>query len=188
MYQRGLDMVAATMLAATVAEAFKPEAMVDSVCRAALAAAPRGPLRTFDKRPFRSSRDYLETCIEVADKYTDVLKVRKELYRRCLLYHMIDPLELWGFALAIFKIARGDVRQAAIGGTNIGRDSDTIAGRAAMLSGILRGAGNVPEEWVALFGKDALARIDRNADRLADLVVNRKLPALARRKDVASKT
>ena len=41
MYQRGLDNVAATMLAATVAEAFRPQATVDSVLQAALHAAPK---------------------------------------------------------------------------------------------------------------------------------------------------
>ncbi len=186
MYQRGLDALAASMLAATVAEAFRPDASVESVCQAAVAAAPAGPLRTFDKRPFRSCRHYLETCLKIADKYDDVLAARKELYDKCLLYHCIDPLELWGFALAMFKIARGDVRQAAIGGTNIGRDSDTIAGRAAMLAGILRGASNVPQEWVKMFSSESLERIDRNADRLADLVMKGKLPLLRRRQEIAA--
>ena len=186
MYQRGLDMVAATMLAATVAEAFRPNATVESVCKAALAAAPKGKLNTFDKRPFTSCRDYIETCLEIADKYTDVLAVRAELYDKCLLYHMIDPLELWGFSLAMFKVAQGDVRQSAIGGTNIGRDSDTIAGRAAMLAGTLSGASNVPQEWVDLFPPEALDRIWRNADRLVDLITNGKLPLLRKRQAIAS--
>ena len=184
MYQRGLDNMAATMLAATVAEAFRPEATVDSVCRAALVAAPRTKLHTFDRRPFRCCYDYIAKCLEIADKYTDVLKARRELYQKCLLYHMIDPLELWGFSLAMFKIADGDVRQAAIGGTNIGRDSDTIAGRAAMLAGTLRGTGGVPKEWVAMFSASALQRIERNSDRLVDLIVNKKLPLLKQRQEM----
>jgi hypothetical protein len=52
---------------------------------------------------------------------------------------------------------------------------------AAMLAGTLKGAGNVPQEWVALFGAEALGRIQRNADRLADLVANRKLAVLRAR-------
>lgn len=186
MYQRGLDAMAATMLAATVAEAFSPAATVDSVCEAALKAAPTGRFKTFDKRPFKSCRHYLETCLKIAEKYDDVLAARKELYEKCLLYHMIDPLELWGFSLAMFKIADGDVRQAAIGGTNIGRDSDTISGRAAMLSGILRGAGNVPQEWIDMFTQESRERIDRNSDRLADLIMNGKLPLLRKRQEIAS--
>jgi ADP-ribosylglycohydrolase len=187
MYQRGLDAMAASMLAATVSEAFRPDATVDSVCQAALTAAPDEPFRTFDRRPFKSCRHYLDTCLKVAGKYDDVLAARKELYDKCLLYHQIDPLELWGFALAMFKIADGHVREAAIGGTNIGRDSDTISGRAAMLSGILRGAGDVPREWVDMFSKESLERIDRNADRLADLIVKGKLPLLRKRQELAAK-
>jgi len=114
MYQRGLDVTAAAMLAATVANALRADATVDSVLQAALDAAPRTPLHTFDARPFKSVYDYISTCLGVADKYTDVLAARQELYERCLLYHMIDPLELWGLALAMFMIAGGDVRQAAI--------------------------------------------------------------------------
>lgn len=183
MYQRGLDVAAATMLAATVAEAMRPQATVDSVLQAALDAAPRERLRTFDQRPFRSAYEYLHLCLDIADKYDDVLAVRAELYDKCLLYHMIDPLELWGFALAMFKIARGDVRQAAIGGTNIGRDSDTIAGRAAMLSGTLHGAAAVPEDWRRLFSPESLERIQRNAARFAHVIVRKAQRMNARRAD-----
>ena len=186
MYQRGRDLIAAAMLAATVAEAMQPQATVESVVQAALDAAPRERLRTFDERPFHSAYDYLRACLDTADKYDDVLAARAELYDKCLLYHMIDPLELWGFALAMFKIANGDVRQAAIGGTNIGRDADTIAGRAAMLAGTLRGAGAVPEEWKRLFKPQSLARIERNAARFADLIAGPKTQRMRERLAVAA--
>jgi len=181
MYQRGLDVIAATMLAATVAEALRPDATVDSVLQAALRVAPRSGLHTFDQRPFDSAYDYLSTCLQIAEKYDDVLAARAELYQKCLLYHLIDPLEVWGFALAMFKIARGDVRQAAIGATNIGRDSDTIAGRAAMLAGALHGAGSVPPEWVALFPPEPLARLQRAAQQFSQLISTQKLERLRSR-------
>ena len=185
MYQRGTDNLAATMLAATVAEAFRPEATVESVLQAAIRAAGATPLRTFDERPFKTAGDYLRFTLEVADKYDDVLAARSELYEKCLFYHMIDPLELWALSLAMFKIARGDVRQAAIGGTNIGRDSDTIAGRAAMLSGALKGAAGVPAEWTALFKPEVLARIKNNADRLAELAGVKRLARMKKRQAMA---
>jgi ADP-ribosylglycohydrolase len=181
MYQRGLDVTAAAMLAATVANALRADATVQSVCQAALDVAPRTPLKTFDKRKFKTAHEFIATCLDIADKYDDVLAARKELYDKCLLYHMIDPLELWGFSLAMFKIARGVVRQAAIGGTNIGRDSDTIAGRACMLAGALNGVGGVPKEWIAMFSKASMERINRNSARLTDLIVTRKLPCMAHR-------
>lgn len=187
MYQRGLDVTAAAMLAATTAAALRDDATVDRVLQAALDVAPRTPLVTFDKRKFRSAYDYLATCLEVAGKYDDVLAAREELYRKCLFYNMIDPLELWGLALAMFKIAKGEVRQAAIGGTNIGRDSDTIAGRAAMLAGALNGTGGVPKDWIAMFSHASMDRIDRNAARLATLISVRKLALLQARQAAAGK-
>lgn len=181
MYQRGLDVTAAAMLAATTANALRDNATVDSVLQAALDVAPRTPFRTFDQRKFRSPYDYIARCLEVAGKYDDVLAVREELYKKCLFYNMIDPLELWGLALAMFKIAKGDVRQAAIGGTNIGRDSDTIAGRGAMLAGALNGTRGVPKEWIAMFSQASMERIDRNAARLTELISVRKRAGLQRR-------
>jgi ADP-ribosylglycohydrolase len=81
----------------------------------------------------------------------------------------------------MFKIADGDVRQAAIGGTNIGRDSDTIAGRAAMLAGTLRGASAVPKEWVKMFSPASLKRIQTNAAALAKLISQGKAERLKAR-------
>jgi len=175
MYQRGLDVIAASVLAACVSEAFRPNATVESICQIALRYSPKIPLATFDKRPFKSFYDYIEKCLEIADRYNDVFKVRKELYDKCLLYHMIDPLELFGFSLAIFKVANGDIRLSAIGGTNIGRDSDTISGRAAMLSGILKGGSQVPQEWIKLFKPEVLERIKNNARKITEIIQDNKL-------------
>jgi ADP-ribosylglycohydrolase len=185
MYQRGTDNQAATMLAATVAEAFRPEATVDSVLEAAIVAAGEVPLHTFDVRPYKTAGEYIRFVLDIASDYDDVLAVRPVLYEQCLFYHMIDPLELWALSLAMFKIANGDVRQAAIGGTNIGRDSDTISGRAAMLSGALKGAAGVPPEWMALFRPEVLAKIRNNAGRLAELVGVKRLTRLQKRQAIA---
>jgi ADP-ribosylglycohydrolase len=181
MYQRGLDVVTAAILSAAVAEAFNPEATVDSILKVVLKVMPKDGFKTFDKRQFKSPYDYMCVCLEVADKYTDVLSARKELYEKCLLYHAIDPLELLGLAFAMFKIAKGDVRQSAIGGTSIGRDSDTIAGRAAMLSGILKGSKSVPVEWINMFKNESLERIKSNADKLSKLISVEKTNILERR-------
>ncbi len=184
MYQRGLDVTAAAILAATVAEVLRPDASVDSVCEAALRAAPRQAWKTFDRRIFSSPYAYLEACLGVAEKYENVLDARRELYEKCLLYHPIDPIELLGLSLAMFLIAKGDVRQAAIGGTNIGRDADTIAGRAAMLSGALSGSAGVPGEWMALFKPASLERIRKNARQFTELIVEKKLETIRLRQNI----
>lgn len=181
MYQRGLGVTAAAILAVSVAEAFRPDATVESVCRAALSATPKEKMNTFDSRPYDTPYDYLAACLEIAGRYTDVREVRKELYEKCLHYHAIAPMEVLGFAFAMFRIAGGDVRQSAVGGTNIGRDADTIAGRAAMLAGALQGASSIPEEWIALFRPDVVERIKRNAASFADLITRKVASRLEHR-------
>ncbi|MDD5706396.1 MAG: ADP-ribosylglycohydrolase family protein, partial [Kiritimatiellae bacterium] len=181
MYQRGLDVTAAAILAAATANALRPDATVDSVLATALKCAPTTPFRTFDEIGFESCRHYLEACLDVAAKYDDVFAVRKELYEKCLMWSPIDPLEVIGLSLAMFKVARGDVRQAAIGGTNIGRDADTIAGRCTMLAGALNGAGAVPAEWIGMFSATGLERIRHHAGAMVELMMGHKLKVLKAR-------
>jgi len=50
MYQRGLDVLAAAILAASVAAVFRPDATLDSVLKAALEASPKTKTITFDTR------------------------------------------------------------------------------------------------------------------------------------------
>ncbi|MHB1484189.1 MAG: ADP-ribosylglycohydrolase family protein [Saccharofermentanales bacterium] len=183
MYQRGLDVISAGILAASVAEAFKAHATVDSIIQTALNVAPRSKMITFDKRRLDTPYDFLSKCVEVAGKYTDVFEARAELYEKCLYYNMIDPLELLGLSFAMFIIAKGDVRLSAIGGTNIGRDSDTIAGRAAMLSGTLKGVENVPQEWIDLINPNSLQRIKNNSAMIEKLITERKLDYMKSRQE-----
>ncbi len=195
MHLRGLEIAATSILAAAVAEAMRPDATVDRVCDAALKVAAYDwplsrpdQLRTLDGRRFKNCHDYLAVCLAVARKYDDVFTARKELYAKCLMFNWWQSahLEIVGLPLAILKIAKGDVRQAAIGGTNIGRDADTNAGRAAMLAGALRGAGNVPREWIRLFKPAVLRRIKDHARALAGLISHQKLDRLQRRQHIAS--
>lgn len=88
--------------------------------------------------------------------------------------------------LSLTDRIQGALIGSAIGGTNIGRDSDTIAGRAAMLAGTLRGAGNVPAAWVAMFRKESLQKISRNAALFCELIETKKLPRLRLRQNVSS--
>ena len=190
MHVRGMEIAATSILAAAVSEAICPAATVDSVWEAALDVAGRDwplscpdQLRTLNGRRFGNCRDYLATCLAVARKYDDVFAARKELYAKCLMFNWWQGahLEIVGLPLAILKIADGDIRQAAIGGTNIGRDADTNAGRAGMLAGALRGAGRVPREWVRLFRPVALNRIRNRARAMAGLVAREKLDRLRAR-------
>jgi len=190
MHVRGIEIAATSILAAAVAAAMHPQATVDSVWAAALQVAAYDwrlsfpdQLRTLDGQRYPNCHDYLATCLEVATKYDDVLAARKELYARCLVFNWWQSahLEIVGLPLALLKVANGDMRQAAIGGTNIGRDADTNAGRAAMLAGVLHGAGPVPKEWIDMFSTGALARIKRNAGAMTRFIAGEKLDRLRKR-------
>jgi ADP-ribosylglycohydrolase len=193
MHVRGVEIAATSILAAAVAEALRPDATVDRVCDAALKVASRDwplscpdQLRTLDGRRYKSCHDYLATCLAVAKKYDDVFAARKELYAKCLVVNWWQGahMEIVALPLAILKIAGGDVRQAAIGGTNIGRDADTNAGRAAMLAGTLRGASGVPKEWIRMFKPSVLARIKHHARTMAQNIAHQKLDRLRRRQAI----
>ena len=183
MNQRGLDVTSAAILAAAVARAMQKGATAEDVVQAAIEAAPKKKMITFDRRAIDTPYDYISRCAEIAGRHGDVFSVRKELYDNCLYYHMIDSLELLGFAFAMLLVSKGDVRLAAIGGANIGRDADTISGRAAMLAGTISGYSNIPAEWVELVNKNSLDRIKTAARKMEELIANKKLPAIKGRQE-----
>lgn len=51
-------------------------------------------------------------------------------------------------AVCIFKMVKGDLKQAIIAAVNLGRDTDCIAAIAAGLSGALTGTDSLPTEWI----------------------------------------
>ena len=121
----GADMAGAW--AAGISEALTREATVESVIEAVkVNASPR-------------VLTYFERAIGVAERFDDVFDVRPALYRECLKPIQVDSRETVPIALAMFMLAGGDPMTAAIGGANFGRDSDTIAGMAGLLSGALKG-------------------------------------------------
>jgi ADP-ribosylglycohydrolase len=52
-------------------------------------------------------------------------------------------------ALGFVLVSGGDVARAVLGGTNYGRDADSIASMAGAVTGALGGQAGVPGEWVA---------------------------------------
>ena len=147
--QRDLDMYVPGIIAAAVAEAFRPDATCDTVIETAIRLAPSQPIVTFDQRDPDNLKDTLIQVIEVADRYSDVFSAREGLYAQCLQYQSIDPQEVFALTFGIFKASRGDTRMAVVGGTNIGRDAETIASLNGQLCGALNGFDSAPAEWIA---------------------------------------
>lgn len=177
-YQRGFDVHAPAILCAATAEALREGATVETVLEAAVAAAPAEPQHYFGCVERRDARAHLRRALKAVEGCGDVLAARDILYRDFLEYNGQDPWEVVTLTLAIFKVCGGDVWQAMVGGTNIGRDSDTISSQAALLSAALRGMAGVPQAVLALFSEPVLANYRKMAGELAALVRRKCLRAL----------
>ncbi len=51
-------------------------------------------------------------------------------------------------AVCIFRMVKGNTRQAIIASVNMGRDTDCTAAVAAGICGALTGAASIPDEWI----------------------------------------
>ena len=155
----GEGVEAARAWAAAIAAALSEGATVESVIEAARGnASPK-------------MRACMDRALSVSEPYTDVYSVRPELYRCCLRPITIDSLETIPMALAMFKLADGDPMTAVIGGANFGRDSDTIAGMAGLLSGALRGIEAIDPEMFAKVCEVNSFDLEDYAARLAAISV-----------------
>lgn len=172
-FQRGFDVFGAGIISAAVAEALHPTATVDSVLDAAVNAAPMYPMQYFDRHQPRDVRSHLKSALDSLEGCDDVLKGRAILYEGYLEYNGQDPWEVVTFALGIFKVANGDVWQCMLGGTNIGRDSDTIASLSSTLAACLHGTGSIPKHLLLLFDERALQEYEEIAQHMVELVSSR---------------
>jgi ADP-ribosylglycohydrolase len=151
----GADMAGAW--AAAISEALCREATVESVLEVARQSAP-ARIRTF-----------IERALRVAAGFDDVFSSRPALYASCLKPIQVDSRETVPVALAMFMLAAGDPMTAAIGGANFGRDSDTIAGMAALLAGALSGIDAIDSGIYTRVSEVNGFDIEGYASRLADI-------------------
>ena len=123
-------------IAAATAEAFRPHATVDSIIAAAL---DNVSLHT---------RQIIEEALTIGENQ-DIRTIREPIRKHFMpTYPYADAVETAAEALVLFKITNGDVREGLIGATNIGRDTDCIAGMLGSICGAYKGIEGVPAEWV----------------------------------------
>lgn len=129
----------AQVIAAGVAAAMTAHSWED-VVQAALGAAP----------PDSWSARTIGRAIEIGSAHLDLGVALDELYEQISIFHYpfadVGP-EATALALGVFVAARGEYIPAVLGGTNIGRDADTIAAMAGSMAGALHGSEAVPEKW-----------------------------------------
>ncbi|MEU8222507.1 ADP-ribosylglycohydrolase family protein [Kribbella sp. NPDC048915] len=153
-HQSSYGREAAGVFAAAVAAAMTPGATAASAVEAAAALAKDGTRRA------------VEAVAEAATGITDWEAAIPVLRRAIEPYDTVGPnyrelsmdarrpsrtkaIEELPVALGFVLVAEGDVRRAVLGGTNYGRDADSIASMAGAITGALQGQAGVPADWAA---------------------------------------
>ena len=153
-HQSSYGREAAGVFAAAVAAAMVPEATASSAVEAALDLAKDG------------TRHAVAAVAEVAEGLDDWEQAIPLLRKAIEPFDTVGPdyrdqsldarrpsrtkaIEELPVALGFVLVSGGDVRQAVLGGTNYGRDADSIASMAGAVTGALSGQAGVPEEWTS---------------------------------------
>jgi ADP-ribosylglycohydrolase len=127
----------AAVIAAATAEAMRPGATVDSVVSASIAHVGL------------NTRAIVEETLEIARRHPDPREIREPIRQHFMpTYPYADAVETAAEAVALFLITEGDVREGLIAATNLGRDTDCIAGCLGSICGAFGGIDAVPSEWV----------------------------------------
>jgi ADP-ribosylglycohydrolase len=145
---------AAAAIAAAVAEAFSPDATVDSIVQASTAYLDRG-----SEMPA-----LIDAAIALARKTGDYAAFRAEFYRDMLwerpqglgsenpapegYYDIAEPRETIPTVLALVYLAQGRARDAIVYSANFGRDADTIGSMVGGIVGAYQGIDGLPTGWV----------------------------------------
>jgi ADP-ribosylglycohydrolase len=126
----------AAAIAASCAEAMKPDATVNSVIEAAL--------NYLSKRP-RSEVEMGLNWARGANSWKDLRPLYAEKYEG---HSMSNAVEVLSGGLACFYMAEGRPRDAICYAVNLGRDCDCKAYISGGLAGALKGIEEVPADWL----------------------------------------
>mgnify|MGYP000879202192 CR=1 FL=1 len=89
-------------------------------------------------------------AVAIGNRSSDVWDALEPLYGSIVAdYYFWSDLapEAVGIAFGLITAAQGDFEQSVLGGTNIGRDTDTIAAIAGAITGALQGVECIPPLW-----------------------------------------
>jgi ADP-ribosylglycohydrolase len=155
-HQHSYGLEAAAVMAACVAEAFKPTASVDSVVEVALSFAKDGTQKAIAA---------VVDCAQNLEDWRTAIKPLRDVMRQydgsaedgkgnrgngtnnwtASRQHSIEELPI---ALGFLVVAQGDFEQTIFGATNYGRDNDSIAGMGGAIAGALGGFNVIRSNWV----------------------------------------
>ena len=144
---RGFPLEAAAVVAAAVAEALRADTTRDSVVAAATAHLPAGSEMIAAIESGMALARASDGYEDFRARFYDQL-LRPWPHRHAGWSIAVDPRESVPVALCILYLADGDPTATILGCANFGRDADTIATIGGAIAGALRGATQLPAEWV----------------------------------------
>ena len=146
---RGLQWAAVTGIA--IASATRPGATVDSVIGDILKGHPRFSTAGAASGQMAVVRE-IERALEFTKNCKDFREMRvafDPVYNgKGMAYSTAYANEVVTKAVCVFRMCKGNTKEAMLAGVNMGRDTDCLSATAAGISGALTGAGSIPEEWL----------------------------------------
>ena len=190
-HQWSYGLEAAGVMAACVAEAFRPGATVDSIVSTALAVAKEGTLDAIEAvtsearrhHDWREASEPLRDAIFEFDGSAEDGVLERGNGTDDWAPSRLKSIEELPIALGFLLVARGDFEQAVFGAANYGRDNDSIAGMAGAIAGALHGDGAIRPGWIARINTANRTNLDPLARDLTALTV-----ALQRRQLATAQT
>jgi ADP-ribosylglycohydrolase len=144
---RGIQWGAVTVVA--IAAATKPGATVDSVLGAIFDNCDKA-----DKRFVKHGNVVreIESGLKLTAACKDFRDMRKTFDKKYsgtgIPYAQSYANEVVTKAVCVFKMVKGNLKEAIIASVNMGRDTDCLTAVAGGISGALSGGGSLPEEWI----------------------------------------
>lgn len=178
-HQWSYGLEAAAVMAACVAEAFRPSATVDSVIEVALDLAKEGTRSAIEAvttearkyNDWRQAIDPLRDAIRPFDGSAEDGVRDRGNKSDDWAPSRLKSIEEVPVALGFLVVAGGDFEQAIFGAANYGRDNDSIAGMAGAVAATLHGDEVIRPEWIDQVNAANRVDLDPLARDLAHLTV-----------------
>lgn len=133
----------AAAIAAAVAEAFSLGCSVDSIVKAAIS--------SIIKLSGQEMIERISAVQDLARHLKGYCTFRAAVYEGADTFFCrigCDSRETVPLALALFRLADGDVARCVTYAANFGRDADTIGSMAGAIAGAFRGIDGIKREWI----------------------------------------
>ncbi|MBZ0299179.1 MAG: ADP-ribosylglycohydrolase family protein [Anaerolineae bacterium] len=177
-HQQSYGLEAAAVMAACVAEAFRPGASVESVIDTALTLSKEGTHRAIaavvdtakQHHDWKAAIGPLREAIRPYDGSAELNTMRGNGTNNWQpsREHSIEEVPV---ALGFLIVTGGDFEGSIFGSANYGRDNDSIAGMAGSIAGALHGAQVIRKNWMEQIDRANRVDLTATAARLAELIV-----------------